>query len=40
MGGVGVDALLSLIGVGREVGWGGVGWVLIRCWALINFFCL
>ena len=25
MGGVGVGALLSLIGVGREVGWGGVG---------------
>ena len=25
MGGVRVGALLSLIGVGREVGWGGVG---------------
>ena len=23
MGGVGVDALLSLSGIGREVGWGG-----------------
>ena len=25
MGGVGVGALLSLRGIGREVGWGGVG---------------
>ena len=25
MGGVGVGALLSLSGIGREVGWGGVG---------------
>ena len=37
MGGVGVGALLSLSGIGR---WGGVGWALIRGWALINFFCL
>ena len=30
--------LLSLIGV--IVGGSGVGWALIRGWALINFFCL
>ena len=37
LGGVGVGALLSLSGIGREVGW---GWALLRGWALINFLCL
>ena len=36
--GVGVGAYLSLIG--RRRGGVGVGWALIRSWALINFFCL
>ena len=36
--GKGVGVNLSLSGSGREVG--GVGWALIRGWALINFFCL
>ena len=35
MGEVGVSALLSLSGIGR-----GVGWAVIRGWALINFFFL
>ena len=33
--GKGVGVYLSLSGSGRKVG--GVGWVLIRGWALINF---
>ena len=33
----GVGAYLSFSLRGREVGW---GWVLIRGWALIKFFCL
>ena len=32
-----VGAYLSLSLRGREVGW---GWVLIRGWSLIKFFCL
>ena len=37
--GVGAYLSLSGSGSGREVGWGGGG-VLIRGWALRNFFCL
>ena len=36
VGEVGVSALLSLSGIGREVGWGGLLFEAL----ILNFFCL